>query len=349
MKLKALQTWMSHEKIDAVLLYNLRHKDTHVAYFSAISEGGIFLVITQKGATLYCNRMDFELVKKTSLVKQVVLIKQRGFEEIAKHIKGKVLGINRSIMTLAEHEYLKKMLGSFKYVDVNKKLVELRSTKTEDEIQKLRTACEITDAIFLEVLKELRDRAFRTEREVERFILEKIDACGCEMSFEPLVSSGVRSSMPHGKLKGSLSSGFCYLDFGVKYKGYCSDMTRTLYFGKPSKKEVEDYFLVRSVLQGSEERISKGASFKDVDAYARSILGERFIHSLGHGVGVEIHESPNLSPMSTDRVEENMVFTIEPGMYIPGKYGIRIENTYLFNGKGLQSLMKSGTDLVVIS
>jgi len=337
---------MKKKKIGCVLLYNLKNKDSNLTYLTNIKEGGVFLVIKQNSATIYCSKMDHELIKKTSKIKKIKRIEKKAFAEVAKDIKQKTIGINKSIITLNEFKFLKKHLKKRKFIDINKTMQELRETKTNEEVKRIKKACQLSDNIFKETIKNF--KKFKTERQVERFIAEKIEDLGCELSFPPLVSSGKRSSMPHGKLKGKLSKGFCYMDFGVKYKGYCSDMTRTIYIGKPTKKEVKDYFKVLNAMIKCEKKVKENLRFKSLDKCARDLLKEEFIHGLGHGLGVDIHESPNFSPFGKGKIKQNMCFTIEPGLYKQNKYGIRIENTYLLSKIGLESLHKIGRNLLIM-
>ena len=156
------------------------------------------------------------------------------------------------------------------------------------------------------------------------------------MAFKTIVASGKNSSFPHHTTKNKkLQRGFCIIDYGVRYKGYCSDTTRTVYLGKPSKKEVEIYNKVLQVQKDAIFMLEPGKTCGEIDASVRKVLGDRFTHGLGHGVGIEIHEMPSFQPDSKHVLENNMVFTIEPGVYYESIYGIRIEDTVLLKGKAV--------------
>lgn len=157
--------------------------------------------------------------------------------------------------------------------------------------------------------------------------------------------------MPHHEPKNEkIKKGFCVIDFGVKYKGYCSDITRTAYVGKPSQKEKEIYNMLLKIQKDAISQVKENKKCSELYNFVNESLGKckkYFTHGLGHGVGVEIHEMPNLTLNSKDRIKNNMVFTIEPGIYFPGKFGIRIEDTILFKNNPI-SLTTTSKDLITI-
>lgn len=157
--------------------------------------------------------------------------------------------------------------------------------------------------------------------------------------------------MPHHEPSNTkIKKGFCVIDFGVKYKGYCSDITRTICIGKPSDKEKETYNSLLAIQKNTINQIRSGKKCSELYDFVNNSLGKHqkyFTHGLGHGVGTQIHEMPNLSLNSKDRIKNNMVFTIEPGIYFPGKYGIRIEDTIFFKNKSIL-LTKTAKDLIII-
>jgi Xaa-Pro aminopeptidase len=161
---------------------------------------------------------------------------------------------------------------------------------------------------------------------------------GLKTSFKPIVASGRNSANPHHDNTGKLSKGFCIIDFGIKYNGYCSDITRTIYFGKPTTKETEIYDTVLGANNKCINSVKCGMKCSDADKLCRKVLGkysDKFIHGLGHGIGVEIHEGPTLNSKSKDVLKDGMVFTIEPGVYIKNIGGVRIEDdvVLLYNGE----------------
>jgi Xaa-Pro aminopeptidase len=217
--------------------------------------------------------------------------------------------------------------------------------KTPQEIRSIQKACTITDEIFSEILKELQKGMYVTERQLSRAIDKKIKARGLRHAFPVIVASGAGAAEPHHKPTNEPLSGFTVIDFGVRVNGYCSDMTRTVYFGVPKTYEKVLYEkLLRSQLLGI-RMVRDGASCAVSDLAVRTFLGayrKYFIHTLGHGVGKRIHERPRIYYRSEkDVYQKNMVVTVEPGVYIEGKLGIRIEDTCVVTGQKPEILTKS--------
>ena len=168
------------------------------------------------------------------------------------------------------------------------------------------------------------------------------------MSFETIVASGARSSLPHGRATNARlpKQGFVTLDFGVVLEGYCSDMTRTLHFGRATPEEFAVYDAVLEAQEAAVAAIAPGVTVGDVDEAARSVLRRAkldafFTHSTGHGVGLEIHEGPRLATAQKQKLKKGMVVTVEPGVYMPGKFGVRIEDMVLVTAAGAEVLTPS--------
>ncbi len=224
--------------------------------------------------------------------------------------------------------------------------------KTKNEIEKIKKACRLTDAIFAKILHRS-DLCKMTEIELRDFILLQINKRGLKPSFPPIVTSGKRAGNEiHPKPTNKKLQGFTIIDFGVIYEKYMSDMTRTIYLGKPTKQEISTYTQLLLSQKVSIKKARAGIRCSEVDALARKTLGplsKYFIHMLGHGVGTKIHESPRLFYKLTKPVlKENMIITIEPGIYLKNKLGIRIEDTCLIIKKGCIPLTKSRKGLIVI-
>lgn len=228
----------------------------------------------------------------------------------------------------------------------------MAQVKTQDEIRKIKMACRITDAIFTSICVRP-SLAQMTEIELKDFILSEIKKKGLRPSFPPIVSGGKRAGNEiHPKSTDSILSGFVIVDFGVRYEGYCSDMTRMFFIGKPKKTDLDIYKkLLNAQILGIKNSKINTKCF-EIDHVVRESLGKYksyFIHTLGHGVGMKIHEKPILYYKVTKPVlKENMVITIEPGIYIKDNLGMRIEDTILITKKGPQILTKSTKELIVI-
>lgn len=228
----------------------------------------------------------------------------------------------------------------------------LRQVKDEDELNIIREAalmgCRLFDHAVNFIRPGLREIDIAAELEHQARIL------GAEgMSFDTIVASGVRSSLPHGRATGAglPRRGFITMDFGIIHEGYCSDMTRTVYLGSPKPKERDAYQAVLEAQEAGVAAVAAGASCGDVDEAARSVLrqaglADYFTHSTGHGVGLEIHEAPRLGANQTTRLKAGMVVTIEPGVYLPGQFGIRIEDMVAVTQNGGQVLTPSPTALI---
>ena len=232
-------------------------------------------------------------------------------------------------------------------------LVEpLRLVKDEAELAIMREAALIGCGLFEHILGFLRPGLREVEVAAELEYQARLH--GAEgMSFETIVASGVRSALPHGRATGAKlpRRGFLTLDFGIIHKGYCSDMTRTVYLGSPRPNERSAYEAVLAAQEAAVAAVAVGVRFGDVDQAARSILagvglGEAFSHSTGHGVGLEIHEQPRIAAGQTGRLEAGMVVTIEPGVYLPGEFGIRIEDMVAVTRTGAEVLTPAPKALI---
>ncbi|MBQ2897093.1 MAG: aminopeptidase P family protein [Clostridia bacterium] len=230
----------------------------------------------------------------------------------------------------------------------------LRAVKCDEEIKHLKKAAEIAEQVFEEVLLFIKQG--KTEKETAAFIDYQMRVKGAEKSsFETICVSGKNTSLPHGvptdkKFK---NGEFITLDFGCKVNGYCSDMTRTVALGSVTDEMANVYDVVLKAHQKAVGAINPGAICKEIDKIARDYIkqngyGEYFVHSLGHGVGLKIHENPVLSPKSQEVLKEGNVVTVEPGIYMPDKFGVRIENTVLVTQKSAQSLQKSSKELIIL-
>ncbi len=344
-KIKELQGYLKKKKKDYALIFNSYNKDINFVYFTDFNVEVSYLLIPKKGSPeLLTFDMEYERAKKESKIKKMKKF-SRGKEikeYFQKKIKNKVVGINYDNVSLSSAKRLRKYC---KIKDISKKLLELRAIKTNDEIKKIKKSCSIASSILKDCIK--RFRRFKTELDVKEFLEKETMKKKCKMGFA-IVASGSNAAMPHYNARNvKLKKGFCIIDFGVIYKNYCSDITRTLYIGKPTEKEIGIYNHVLKIQEECIRMAKRGVKVKKIDSFARKNLKD-FIHGLGHGVGIEIHESPNISDESRDVLKKNMVFTIEPGTYKAKKYGIRIEDTVLLKDKA-EILTKVDKKLKIIN
>jgi len=226
-------------------------------------------------------------------------------------------------------------------------VAKIREVKDADEIARMRAAAALGCRLFEAVMGHI--AAGVTEAEVAAQLELQARLAGAEaMSFETIVASGVRSALPHGRATMAKlpKRGFVTLDFGVVLEGYCSDMTRTVHLGKANQHEWDVYHSVLEAQQAAVAAVAPGITCGEVDEAARSVLrkarlDKRFIHSTGHGVGLEIHEGPRIAAKQVQVLEPGMVITIEPGVYLPGEFGVRIEDMVLVTAKGSEVLSRA--------
>lgn len=265
--------------------------------------------------------------------------------------KARRCGFDAANTTVAGLEAMRKTLPAGQrrsfFLATQNVVARLREIKDADEIAKMRRAAALGCRLFEGVLTNL--SAGETESEIALVMELEARRAGAEaMSFETIVASGKRSALPHGRAsKAKLPHrGFVTLDFGVLLDGYCSDMTRTVHMGKATAREWDVYHSVLEAQQAGVSAVVPGATCGEVDEAARSVLRKArldkwFTHSTGHGVGLEIHEGPRLAAKQGQKLEPGMVVTIEPGVYLPGQFGVRIEDMVLVKERGHEVLTKA--------
>lgn len=277
-----------------------------------------------------------------------------GLGKLLKDLNIKCLGYEENCLTVSGFNNLKKAAGGAELVALGVKISEPREKKDSLEIARIRNAEALGDAAFSHILGVMKVgmREIDVALEIEYF-MRKNGASGT--SFDTIVASGVRSTMPHGtaSVKEIEYGDFVTLDFGCVLDGYCSDMTRTVVMGKADSRQKEIYDIVLKAQAAGLKAAKAGVRCADVDAAARKIIedagyGKSFGHSLGHSVGIEIHENPNFSPKSTAVAEVGNVITVEPGIYIDGFGGVRIEDIVAITTKNAENLTKSEKDLIII-
>ncbi len=351
--IKRLQGILREKNIDAAVIFSWKNKDPNLAYLAGTDISYSFLVIPKRGnARLLTSKLEYERARRFSRIRDVRIFEKPAMEHLGRIVNrfGKRVGVNKSVASVNEFAQMRKNLKNKKYVDIGSLLLEMRKTKTADEIKILKRACRITDIIFERLLERFN---FRTEQDIVDFLRKEAFSFGCSLSFEPIVASGRNSSMPHyrgGNVR--LKKGFLTMDFGVDYKGYMSDMTRTIYLGRPSKEEAGMYSLLLAAQKNAINDSKPGTRASALVESVNESLGkhaDKMIHGLGHGIGVEIHELPSLHQRSKDAISEGDVFTIEPGIYFENRYGIRIEDDVLIQDGRTRVLTRSRKDLISIN
>ena len=319
--------------------------NSNVFYFAGFKGTGI-LIIPKKGrATIFASNLDFGNIKNKSLNRKV--FDKNIKDEIRKIIKkGSIIGFDFSTLSINLSKYLKKMIRPKKPIDVSKILIKQRATKDSYEINQIRKACSESCDILAKCLKHIHN--FKHEYGIKNYIESEIKRRGLDLAFDTIVASGKNAANPHySSCKDKLRRGFLVIDFGAKVDGYCADMTRTLFLGKPTQKEKDVYNKVLTVQKTSINMLNKNPPINKVDEYARKELGKHYIHSLGHGVGLDIHEYPRISVKNKEKLENNICFTIEPGIY--NKFGIRIEDTMIKLNNKIKILTPFTKGLITIN
>lgn len=361
MRLKKLRKLMSKNKIGTLIIshpINRRYLSGFEIEDPQIGESSGVLLVSQGEAILATDPRYAEIAKEEAQNWDIYIYKQDFFEEISEILKNmpSPLGFEALHLTYYAYQRLKETIkkkGSPLKIIPTKGLVEgLRKIKEATEITIIKEAIEMTEQIFMELKTFLKPGL--TEKDVAWHIEVQIrQNLNAEFSFSPIVASGHNAAIPHAvptpkRLKPKEP---IIIDFGVRWKGYCADMTRTFYLGEPDAKFKEIYNLVLEAQNLAISQIKKGLKTYQVDAMARDFLKEKgyanfFLHSLGHGVGLLVHEAPSLSPRRPgEMLETNMVATIEPGLYLSGWGGVRIEDMVVFRENGCERLNKLSTDL----
>lgn len=263
------------------------------------------------------------------------------------------VGFEEQIMTVAEYGSYKEKLHC-ELRPASALMTALRRSKDAEELECLIAAQRIAERALTQILTEIRPGV--TEQEIAARLQYLMLSCGAEkMSFAPIVASGSNGSMPHAvPTERKIQNGdFVTMDFGCVYRGYCSDMTRTVAVGEPTEEMRRVYDTVlRSQLAGI-AAARAGVTGRDIDAAAREVIaaagyGAYFGHSFGHSVGIDIHESPNASPSNDQPMPVGAVVSAEPGIYLPGRFGVRIEDVIVLNEDGAWDITEADKSLVIL-
>lgn len=290
--------------------------------------------------------VGFEIVKNVGPILEVVadLVESKNIEN---------LGFEESFVSFKQYVELEGLL-EVDLIPVSGMVEELREIKDEEEIAIVEKACEIADKAFSHILTYIKPGM--TEIQVANeldFYMRSLGASS--VSFETIVASGLRSAMPHGVASEKIieQGDMITIDFGCYYNGYVSDMTRTISLGEPSDKLREIYNIVKEAQQKVLDVAKPGMTGVELDAVARDYIaskgyGEAFGHSTGHGIGLEIHEGPNVSKLAEKAFVPGNIITNEPGIYLPGIGGVRIEDDMLVTENGIKRLTHSEKELIIL-
>ncbi|HEX8931878.1 MAG TPA: aminopeptidase P family protein [Patescibacteria group bacterium] len=355
-----LREIMIQDSLDAILISSLPNIIylTNFAHFSDL-EREAYLLITKNSQYIFTDARYSHAVKTQLKNFQLLEISiQKSFIQHLKQLihdqKIKKMGLEENNLTVAEH---KKIISVFKN-SLHINLRDLRIKKNPWEIKHLKKSCQIGDQAFTYICKQI--KLGMTEKELvfklETFIRQQ----GADIAFPTIVAFGKNAAIPHHKSGNEklTANNFILLDFGVKYENCCSDMTRTIFFGKATNEQKKVYETVLTAQEKAMQQYSnlakqsKPVKAANIDKAARDYIISKgypsIPHSLGHGIGLQVHEAPSLSPGSKDILANGMVFSIEPGIYLNDNFGIRIEDLFAIENNKLIRLTKSPRDLIQI-
>jgi len=350
-------------RIDAMLISSLRN----IYYLSSFSGSTAQVVLTRDVPLFltdfrYYERFAEEVHPGYELVPFYQESLGAKLRELSRKHGFKRLGVEAEHVSVAQLEEMRENAG-IEIVPLKGVVENLRAVKDAEEVAAIRKAVRLNEEVFLELLKLVKPEV--TEADLAAEYEYRIRKRGAEAaSFPPLIAFGMNSSKPHAAVSRQQMMPAMPLtfDLGVSLNGYCSDMTRTVFYGGVSQGWEEIFNIVREAKDAASESARPGVSCQEVDRVARSIIEGKgydvyrvdseerkyFGHGLGHGVGLEVHEAPRLNARSTDTLKKGMVVTIEPGIYLPGQGGIRLEDMYLVEEQGLSNLNTLSTDIIVV-
>lgn len=351
-KIEKLRSSFEKHGIDGMLITSSFNR----RYMTGFTGSSGMVLISGEKALFITDFRYAEQAEKQCGGYEVVLHKGLIQDEVAAQVKVlgiKKLGFEENHVTYSAFQMYEKAIDA-ELVPTSGEIEKLRLIKTDSEIKILKEAAGIADAAFTHILEFIRPG--RTELEVSNeleFFMRKSGAASS--SFDIIVASGFRSALPHGVASDKVieAGDFVTLDYGAYYKGYVSDITRTVSVGKPVDKLKEIYDIVLEAQLRGMAGIKPGMLGKEADALTRNLIaekgyGEYFGHSTGHGIGLEVHEGPGLSARSETILEPGMVVTVEPGIYIAGLGGVRIEDDTVITLDHNESLTHSTKELIIL-
>ena len=333
-------------------------KRENQGYVTGFPSSDVFVLLTETDNYLITDFRYIEAVKDVCEPLFTIVMTENGFSlwDAVKKIGGnlKTLGVEESILTVSDLKSLKEALPGAEMIDASGLMEEIRMIKDEGELESMGKAIALADRCFSHMLTVLRPGMTEKEGalEIEMFLKKN----GAErLSFPTICVSGARTSLPHGEPTDKIieKGEFVTMDFGCVVDGYCSDMTRTVGIGHLDEEQKEIYALVLKAQENCLRNLKAGLSWAECDRFARDIIedagyGQYFGHGTGHGVGLEIHEAPTMSPRGRGIFRENMTVTVEPGIYLPKKFGVRIEDLAILRTSDIINKVKSTKELLIL-
>ncbi|MHB1050106.1 MAG: M24 family metallopeptidase [Bacteroidota bacterium] len=353
LRIAALRAELRKQKIDAFLTVHL----PNVRYLTGFSGSNALLFVTPSRTFFltdfrYKDQIDAEVTADEKIVGQGSLVDIAAKKHLFSRFAG--IGYEKKHLSIGLFEEFTAKIGGKRLAAAENIVEDLRGVKDESELEQITKAVGITDTVFQKILGILKPGIRELDVSAEISYLHK--KLGAEKdAFDTIVASGVRGALPHGAASGKrIAAGdFVTLDFGCIVNGYHSDMTRTVCIGQPTGEMKKVFAIVSEAQQKGLDAVAPGIPAKDVDAAARGHIakkgyGQYFGHSLGHGVGLEIHENLRLASTYKKRLRQGNVVTVEPGIYLPNKFGVRIEDMVVVRESGCENLTVSPKELIIL-
>jgi Xaa-Pro aminopeptidase len=353
-RLERLRQVMQQQAIPAILITNAFNRQ----YMTGFTGSSGYVYVTQDRAVFLTDFRYMTQASQETVGYEILEHQSSGVAASVKELLRKQgitrLGFEQADVTYGAFLSYQHELAGIELVPTNQIIEKLRMIKDAGELQIMQEAADLADQTFSHILTKLKPGVSELDiaLEIEIFIRKN---GGTSTSFDTIVASGERSALPHGRASERIlkANEFVKMDFGAYYKGYCSDITRTVVIGKPTDKHKEIYNIVLEAQLHCLEHLQPGMTGSAGDALCRDVIakygyGDNFGHGTGHSLGMEIHESPRLSKQDNTILTPGMVVTVEPGIYLPGFGGVRIEDDVVLTDTGIKILTHSTKDFLTI-
>ncbi len=352
-RINKLRNLREEKEFDAIMITSKKNR----FYFSNFTGTAGTILITNSDNYFITDFRYMDQAKEQTEGFEIIEISKNKNKNLIKFLNDhnlKNIGFEDGDLSYKQYQELSNIDSDIEYSPLSDEINEYRKIKDDEEVDTIKEAIKITEKAFKKIITYIEPGMKEREVAAElEYYLRKLGGEG--PSFDFIIASGKRSALPHGVASDkTIETGdFITLDFGTYYKGYCSDMTRTIVVGEPEEKQVEIYNIVLKAHLEVIDKIKPGMTGQQADQIARKIIeeagyGDNFGHGLGHGLGIEVHEAPRLSTTSEEVLKPGMIVTDEPGIYIPGWGGVRIEDDLVITEDGCNSLNKSNKELIII-
>mgnify|MGYP000846201489 CR=1 FL=1 len=343
--------------IDTVMIWNYENSSSaNTFYLSGFKGSCSVLILRDDGRYIVTDSRYFEQAQEESTFQLVKHTGEKLTDSVAsllKDLSAEVIGFEAEKLDCKTYNELTEKLD-VKFLPVDRMLWLMRSVKSEDEIEAIREASRVAEQSFLDTLGVLKEDV--SELDICAELEYRIKKRGGQVGFETLIGTGPRTSLPHAKptSRQAKRGELILFDFGAKVRGYCCDITRMVSVGEVEEEIKECYALVKKSLLQAIAEGKAGVVARQVDSVARQVILESkyaefcFSYGLGHGIGLEVHEIPRMGPKFEEPLPANSVVTVEPGIYMPGKFGIRIENDVVVRDGGFETITNLDDDLIQI-